>query len=455
MKVVIREIRTPLTAFDLYSLFKDEDIIFLDSAKNPDNLGRFSFIGLNPFKKVTYSKGVVKEDDHVVEGDLFCHLKALLHQYKVENTSKLPFVGGCMGYMSYDLARDFEKLPTLTKSIVDIPDLYLVFYQNVIVIDHHHHQVYITSLMARMFESDQLDVIERTILAGKPNLVGPLEKYLCALKPTFTKEGYMDAVEELRHYIKSGDVYIANMTQTFQGVTAQEGFAIYKRLRHLNPAPFAAYLPLKGFEVISSSPERFIQVHNNKVTTRPIKGTVPRGVTAEEDEGNINRLKQSEKDKSELLMVVDLERNDLSKICEPHTVKVTELFEIETYATVHHLVATIEGQLKTDQTAVDCMRQTFPGGSITGTPKIRAMELIETLEKTRRNIYTGCIGYFGFDGGADFNIVIRTILKKENQVYVGLGGGVTWESNPEAEYQEILDKGHALFQALQTKEVVV
>ena len=227
---------------------------------------------------------------------------------------------------------------------------------------------------------------------------------------------------------------------------------IYKVLRHLNPAPFGAYMPLEGFEVLCSSPERFLQITKGRVETRPIKGTRPRGETEEEDRDNIRALEESEKDRSELLMVVDLERNDLSKVCRPYTVKVTELFEIESYATVHHLVATVVGQLEEGQTAVDCLKACFPGGSITGTPKIRAMEVIETLERSRRNLYTGCIGYFGFDGGGDFNIVIRTILKKDNVLEICVGGGITWESDPEAEYLETLDKAQALFRAVGSVE---
>jgi len=453
MEVTIREIHTSLSAFDLYSLFKKEDVIFLDSAKDPDKLGKYSFIGLNPFKKVTYSNGVVKEDGKITKGDPFVLLNHIISQYQVINPTKLPFIGGCMGYMSYDLSRDLETLANKSDQVVDIPSLYFVFYKNILIVDHHHKSVFITEVSELSPGLSNLDHIEKLIHEGQANPIGPLIYDPVTCHGPFDKEDYMAAVERMRQYIRTGDIYIANMTQTYVGKTHRQGFDIYKVLRHLNPAPFAAYMPLDGFEVLSSSPERFIQVQKGKAITRPIKGTRPRGSTQEEDAVNKRELEESEKDKSELLMVVDLERNDLSKVCRPYTVKVTELFAVESYATVHHLVASVEGQLREDHTAVDCMKACFPGGSITGTPKIRAMEVIDILEATRRNIYTGCIGYFGFDGGADFNIVIRTILKKDNQAYIGIGGGITWESDPEEEYKEILDKGEALFRALGTKEI--
>lgn len=238
------------------------------------------------------------------------------------------------------------------------------------------------------------------------------------------------------------------MTQRFYTENQEESFEIYKKLRTINKAPFSAYMNFEDFQVISSSPERFIEINKGKVVTRPIKGTRPRGENEEEDIKNSLELINSEKDRAELLMVVDLERNDLSKVCKPHSVKVTELFKLEKYATVFHLVSTVEGILKDDVSAVKCIRECFPGGSITGTPKIRAMEIIEELEGLKRNLYTGSIGYFDFRGNADFNIAIRTIIKKENKAYFGVGGGITYDSIEEDEYNETLDKARALMRVL-------
>ena len=238
------------------------------------------------------------------------------------------------------------------------------------------------------------------------------------------------------------------MTQRFYTESTEDSFEIYKKLRSINKAPFSAYMNFNDFQIISSSPERFLEVNNRKVVTRPIKGTRPRGQTKEEDIKNSLELLNSEKDKAELLMVVDLERNDLSKVCKHHSVKVTELFKLETYATVFHLVSTVEGELKDEVSAIKCIKECFPGGSITGTPKIRAMEIIEELEALKRNIYTGSIGYFDFRGNADFNIAIRTIIKKDNKAYFGVGGGITYDSNEEDEYNETLDKAKALMRVL-------
>ena len=255
-------------------------------------------------------------------------------------------------------------------------------------------------------------------------------------------------MEKVRQFIRSGDIYITNLTQRFCCETEKDPYEVYKNLRHINPAPFAAFMNVEDFSLVSSSPERFLEIRNNIVQTRPIKGTRPRGKNEEEDLKNRQELIDSEKDKAELLMIVDLERNDLSKVCKPYSVKVTELFKLEEYSTVFHLVSTVVGELKDEYTAVDCIKACFPGGSITGAPKVRSMEIIEELEPTRRNIYTGCIGYLGFDGNADLNIVIRTILMKDGKAYLGVGGGITWESNKEEEYDETLDKAKALMRVL-------
>lgn len=454
MEVTIRSLSTVLNVFDIYSLFHErKDCILLESSSDHDRLGRYSFIGLNPFKKITYKNGVVKEDGISRPAQAFQALKQSINAYTIENKTALPFIGGCMGYLAYDLVRDLEKLPDDTEDIVDIPSLYFVFYDHIIIYDHQCQKVYVTELARVTGQVSQIDKIVDQIARGKAQKQSFLEANPVEFVSPFSGKAYMQAVETMRSYIKSGDIYIANMTHTFTGRSQRCAYDIYSVLRQLNQAPFSAYLPLDGFEVMCSSPERFIQVHEGEVETRPIKGTRPRGTSPEEDAQMRLELEESEKDRSELLMIVDLERNDLSKVCQAFSVKVTELFKCESYATVHHLVATVVGRLRGDQSAVDLIRACFPGGSITGTPKIRAMEVIEELEKTRRNLYTGCIGYFGFDGGCDFNIVIRTIVKQGDQVSIGVGGGVTWESDAAAEYQETLDKAGVLFEAVAMCEV--
>ena len=258
----------------------------------------------------------------------------------------------------------------------------------------------------------------------------------------------MNSVRKVQDYIKQGDIYQANLTQRFEGETTLSSYELYRDLRNISPAPFGAFLNFEDTNVLSNSPERFIKCIDKKVETRPIKGTRPRGITKEEDLRLQEELRNSEKDRAELLMIVDLERNDIGRISKIGTVKVPELFIIEPYANVNHLVSTVVGELDDNRSCMDVIKATFPGGSITGAPKIRAMEIIDELEPTQRNIYTGSIGYIGFNGDMDLNIAIRTIIKQDNNVYFQVGGGMTWDSNPEDEYQETLDKAKSIMKAL-------
>lgn len=450
---LIVEIDTKRSAYEIFSIFNhEEEVVFFDSSLEDERLGQYSFLAFNPFLTFRYKDGEVIINNNAFQGDIFEELNKITNEYQVVNKSGLPFIGGGMGYFSYDLVRDLEKIPNLSQETLNIPTCYFNFYDTVIIYDHKQGKVFASALGIKEVKEKSITYIIHKIMTDLVNT--PFEKGLSkeiAFHSKFTKESYIDTVEKVRQYIKNGDVYITNLTHTFTTDIDEAPLTIYKKLRTINPAPFSAIMQLDGFNILSSSPERFLKITNGHVETRPIKGTRPRGKTIEEDERNKEALLNSEKDKSELLMIVDLERNDLSKVCRPYTVKVEGLFELEAYATVYHLAATIKGQLKDSCTAVDCIKACFPGGSITGTPKIRSMQIIEELEPTRRNIYTGCIGYLGFDGNADMNIVIRTIVEKDGQVFIGVGGGVTWESDCLEEYQETLDKASALFASITQK----
>ncbi|MGL5379933.1 aminodeoxychorismate synthase component I [Clostridium sp.] len=451
MSVIIKEIKTNLKSLDIYNIFKDEkNTIFLDSSKDDDKLSRFSFIGINPFMIFESNGNEVYINGRQMQGDPFKLLENLINEYKVneDEFSDLPFVAGCIGYISYDTGRIIEELPNTSNEDFSIPDMKFIFYKNIIIFDLLMKKTYLTSLKIDDDAEELLNEIEIKIKNGKEALDAVVEKSKTKFDSNFTKEEYIEAVGKMKDFIVSGDIYIANMTQRFKCENHEDSFEIYKKLRKINKAPFSAFMNFEDFQVISSSPERFIQIKNKKVHTRPIKGTRPRGRNKEEDFKNSQELLNSEKDKAELLMIVDLERNDLSKVCENHSVKVTELFKLEEYATVFHLVSTIEGNLKKEVSSVKALRECFPGGSITGTPKIRAMEVIEELEGLKRNLYTGSIGYFDFRGNADFNIVIRTIIKKDNKAYFGVGGGITFDSIEEDEYYETLDKAKALMSVL-------
>lgn len=440
---MVKEIYTNLSSFEIYTLFKDEkDSFILDSGMDKEKLGRYSFISSRPFDCIKFKNSIDNPLDK---------LKEKLNKYKVKNNTELPFVGGAVGYLSYDIGNYIEKLPKTSEDDTGVYDLYFGFYNFVIVIDHLINKTYIaTPGINEQVEEELVKEIENKILkADKEDLKFNVEEIEnVKLISNFKKNDYIKAIEKIRNYIKDGDIYQVNLTQRFSGKTSLSSFSLYKRLREISKAPFGAFLNFDSYQILSNSPERFIKCTNNIIETRPIKGTRPRGKTVEEDIKLQKELKNSEKDKAELLMIVDLERNDLGKVCEVGSVKVPELFVIEPYANVSHLVSTVTGELKDGLDNIDIIKATFPGGSITGAPKIRAMEIIDELEPTQRNVYTGSIGYIGFNGDMDFNIAIRTLIKKDKDVFFQVGGGITWDSDSEEEYQETLDKAKSIMKAI-------
>jgi para-aminobenzoate synthetase component 1 len=339
-----------------------------------------------------------------------------------------------------------------------LPECILGFYDVMLVYDQLQSKAYIVSTgfpattqaarleraTERLVQLKKLITAPGTLPASKNQSSQPQIE----LKSNFTHDGYITAVERARQYIIDGDIFEVNLSQRYSTVVKIEAFELYTRLRRLNPAPFGGFLNFDEVTIASSSPERFLRLRGDKVETRPIKGTIRRGQTPEEDGANGRWLLASPKDRAENMMIVDLERNDLGRVCRYGSVKVTELAVLETFPTVFHLTSTVVGQLREGISRMDLLKATFPGGSITGAPKIRSMEIIDELEPTRRSIYTGSIGYFSFDGDLDLNIVIRTFLIKGDEVHFQLGGAVVYDSDPEGEYQETLDKGRALFKAL-------
>ena len=443
---MIREINTKLNSFEIFTIFKDEDNSFiLDSAMDKQKLGRYSFVSSKPFKVLKYKNSEENPLDEV---------SIELEKYKSINDTNLPFIGGAVGYLSYDLGNYIENLPRTSVDDTNVYDLYFGLYDHVIVIDHLEEKTYIATPNLDIEKEKEIIVsIEKRIYEAEKHGIDKVcyeEKEVEAtrLKSNFTKEEFKKSVQKIKEYIRQGDIYQANLTQRFSGKTSMSSYELYRDLRRYSPAPFGAFLNFNKIHVLSNSPERFIKCIDKKIETRPIKGTRPRGENPKEDLKLQEELRNSEKDKAELLMIVDLERNDIGKISKIGSVKVPELFVIEPYANVNHLVATVVGELQDDKNAIDVIKATFPGGSITGAPKIRAMEIIDELEPTQRNIYTGSIGYIGFNGDMDFNIAIRTIIKNNDNVHFQVGGGMTWDSNPEDEYQETLDKAKSIMKAL-------
>lgn len=452
--MIIKKVAISLKAHELFWLVKNEkNPVFLDSAMDPTRLGRYSIIAWDPILHFE-SKGnriLIKDDKGQLEytGNPFDTLKELYGQYKQVYTSELPFCGGWIGYFGYDLCHHIEKLPRTTVDDIHLPDCVLGLYDQAVVYDHLNTDIYIVSaeideLSAKRFKQLEMFVTE----AQKPFIELSRNPEMPTFKGNFTKESYVAALEKLKDYIKSGDIYQANLTQRFTTKLQEDPAQLYYKLRAVNPAPFAAYMPLADGAILSSSPERFISLKNGIVETRPIKGTRPRGDSPEEDEAYKAELIASEKDRSELLMIVDLQRNDLSKIAKVGTVKVPELMVCETYKTVFHLVSTVVAELRPELSPIDVIEATFPGGSITGAPKIRAMEVIDELEPTQRSVYTGSIGYIGLNGDMDLNIAIRTIICHQDQACFQAGGGIVWDSVPLEEYEESLQKAKAMKRAL-------
>jgi len=455
--MLIKELVTTQDVGSLFKKFKEDKYpIILESQKDPEKLGRYSFVMSDPFL-VIKSKGnnieILEENSKKnLQGSPLDIFQELLEKYKTDEKSHIPFTGGAAGYLSYDLCHHIEALPKSVTDDIDIPDLFLGFYDGVLAVDHLENKKY---LIAHGFKESADQIIQKLKIKTEKKInlhQNKTNEKETIFHSNMNKKSYLKSIQKVKDYIYSGDIYQINFTQRFQCELNKSPYTIYERLRSTNPAPFASYMNFGEGEIVCCSPERFIQVRDGIIETRPIKGTIARGATLKEDKKNKKILKASEKDKSELLMIVDLERNDIGKISETGSVKVTELFSIEEYATVFQQVATVTGKLKKNISTADILKSTFPGGSITGAPKIRAMEIIDELEPTARNIYTGSIGYMGFDGSIDLNIVIRTILCKENTGYFQVGGGIVWDSDPESEYQESILKGKALKEALIWRE---
>jgi para-aminobenzoate synthetase component 1 len=362
------------------------------------------------------------------------------------------FQGGLVGYFGYELGRMWENIPTIASDDQHLPDILVAFYDRAYLYDRSQEN---GMLIAIPIHGETSEQIHTKIVKLKTRLQEN-EKKEPLLKPhaknrivsNFIKEDYLCAIRKAKNYISKGNIYQVNLSQRFKTSYSGKTFPLFEELVKRNPAPYASFFNVPDFSLLSLSPERFLYMTDKHVQTCPIKGTRPRSTDPSEDSALKHDLLKSQKDAAELLMIVDLERNDLGKVCKYGSVKVTDTRRIETHPTVFHLVSTVEGILKKGMTHFDCLKAAFPGGSITGAPKIRAMKIIEELEPTRRNLYTGSFGYMGFNGISDLSILIRTMIQKKDQIFFQLGSGIVSDSDPELEYLETLAKGKTFFDVL-------
>ena len=427
--------------------------VVLDSAHPFTHQGRYDIISAEPYKTLITRGSVteIREGSNVCLSpkDPFSLVKDALGEPSRQQHG-LPFSGGAIGFFGYDLARRLEKIPEWNSGSDGIPDMMVGLYSWAVVVDHQEKKSFLVG-----------DCSKPGLESRWPHLVTAFSQIqiigwqqnefsvLSSPRANLTRSEYQKAFDRIQNYIHEGDCYQVNLAMRFSSFCAGDPWMAYQWLRSTNPSPFGAYLNFSPVQVLSSSPERFLSVHNGLIETKPIKGTRPRSLIPSEDKANSEALQQSDKDRAENLMIVDLLRNDISKGSEIGSVNVPKLFDIESFATVHHLVSTIQARLAHNQHALDLLRGCFPGGSITGAPKIRAMEIIEELEPNRRGLYCGSIGYIGFNGNMDSNITIRTLVCSDNSLRFWAGGGIVADSNAELEYEECFHKAAAMLNLME------
>lgn len=464
---ILADMETPVSA---YRKIADGDYSFLlESVEGGERMARYSFLGSGA-AIVMKSKGrtvEITEDCRtelieLTDGQDPLHvLKKQLGRFKWAQDPELPrFCGGAVGYIGYDMIRFFEDLPDSCEDDLGLSDCVFIFTDTILIFDHVKHRI---KVLCNAQVNGDPDAAYDKAIAKIENLIErlrkPVEAAVCARESrplqtasNFTKEGFESAVESCKDYIAAGDCIQVVLSQRFSAPVTAEPFDVYRALRSLNPSPYMYYLSYGDMKLIGSSPEILVTEERGKVRVRPIAGTRPRGLTEEQDKGLAEELLADEKERAEHIMLVDLGRNDIGRVCRYGSVEVNELMVIERYSHVMHIVSNVRGRLKPDKDQFDVLRAAFPAGTVSGAPKIRAMEIIDELEPTRRGPYAGAIGYFSYSGDMDTCITIRTILIHNGTAYVQAGAGIVADSEPEREYQETMNKSKAMLKALELAE---
>jgi anthranilate synthase component 1 len=488
-RILAADLETPVSAF-LRAAWPERECFMLESVENGEQVGRYTFIGLAPFKRIV-ARGreiVITEGKKVVqtEGDIFAVLRRALSGHKPARLPGLPpFTAGAVGFFAYDAVRQIERLPELAQDELGVPDACLLFFDEVLAFDHVRKEIWlvvtadVTRGKAARFPGAEyakavarLDRLEKRLAQPLPKLPSPKGKGKLKVKHRTAKKDFLAAVNRTKEYIQAGDVFQTVLSQRFDVVPETDSFQVYRALRTVNPSPYMFFLrfapegPLGGvpdqskhstkkkkgsqtLELAGSSPELLVRVHQGKVEYRPIAGTRPRGATEAEDAALAGEMLADEKERAEHVMLVDLGRNDVGRVSEFGSVKVDRLMFVERYSHVMHIVSTIEGRLKPELTAVDALRACFPAGTLSGAPKVRAMEIIEELEPSRRGTYGGAVLYADFSGNLDSCIAIRSMLAIGGKGCLQAGAGIVADSVPELEYQESINKASAVIRAIE------
>jgi anthranilate synthase component 1 len=449
---------TPITIFN--SLEGDRKCL-LESATGGSGMGRYSIIGIEPYIEIKSNDDKItsinRDENKEIEYencDVLKVVKQFLNVKYDDLNNKMPFVGGAIGYAGYDVIRQYEKLPDNNEKEIDVPEAYLMFYKITIIHDHYRHKIYYVYNVAKnssLYEKLEYENIETKLREISEKVKNYDKKTFIKesdvnKKETsnFTEEEFCEMVEKAKEYIRKGDIFQVVLSQRFTIETKSEPFDVYRRLRSANPSPYLFYIEFDNFHIVGSSPESLVSVIDGTVTTNPIAGTRPRGKTEEEDNQLEKELLKDEKELAEHTMLVDLGRNDIGKISEFGSVKLDKFMEIEKYSHVMHIVSKVSGKLKQGFDCFEALKSCLPAGTVSGAPKIRAMEIIDELENVKRGIYAGALGYFSYTGNMDVCIAIRTLVFKDGKAYVQAGGGLVYDSVPKTEYQESLNKSKAL-----------
>ncbi len=468
-KEIISDIDTPVSAF--LKLVEGENAFLLESVEGGEKLGRYSFLGSNPYLVVTVKdKGVRLSNEGLDEirkiNDPLRVVEEIISLYRPAILPDLPpFQGGAVGYLSYDAVRYFEDIPREANDDLGLPDMIFMFTDTILIFDHLKHKIYaVANARVDGNKDDSYDkaigkidlLIEKLRQPFSHSLFPDLRmKFNGNSETNINHQDFIAKVKEAKDYILAGDVLQVVLSQRFLTSIKSQPFDIYRILRTINPSPYMYFLKFKELNLIGSSPEPLVKVEGRKVITRPIAGTRPRGKNLEEDKKLEKELLSDQKERAEHVMLVDLGRNDLGKVCEYGTVKVDDLMFIEKYSHVLHIVSQVSGVIKKGKTSCDALRSAFPAGTVTGAPKIRAMEIIDELEPTLRGPYAGAVGYLSYSGNLDTCITIRTVVVTGNKAYIQAGAGIVADSVPEREYQETVNKAQALLSAIYMAEELV